>query len=241
MAAQFVGRHLLLGLALVGASVFAGGFLQTQAGALAAPAETDTVTVAIWPVSQNVGVGQPFTVEVRISGNAAVVAADLRITFDASRVEVSRVTRGGPLDLLADQSNLPGGVIWMGAGNLGLPVAPPFTLLTIQGRAEATTGPVTFHFDPTETDVQGPNGSVLGGLTDGTIVIGILPDTPTPTATATPAHTPTATWTHTATPTVTLTRTATPSHTPTHTTTPTRTVTPAHRPIYLPIIYMALR
>jgi hypothetical protein len=128
-------------------------------------------------------------------------------------------------------------VIWVGAGNLGLPISPPFTLLMIQGRARAATGSVTFHFDPAETDVQGTNGSVLSDRTDGTVVIKMLSDTPTPTATATPTQTPTTTCTQTATPTVTLTRTATP----THTTTPTRTVTPTQRPIYLPIICSASR
>jgi hypothetical protein len=262
-AMRFRWFYLPLSLAIVGTSLFASGLMQTQAQDRVPVAQPLADTLAIWPAAQDVSIGQPFSLTVQIAGDAPVVAADVRITFDASLVEVIRVTSSGPLSLLADQSDLPGGVIWVGAGNLGVPSSPPFALLTIQGRAKATIGAVTFGFDPTETDIQGTGGSVLGGLTDGVVVIKTPTDTPTPTSTPTstvtatatttptrtstaapshtPPHTPTTTCTHTATPTATLTRTATPSQTPTHTTTPTRTVTPAHRPIYLPIIHKAWR
>lgn len=194
--------------------------------------------VAIRPNYIQVVTGQSFTLNVAIEGSDPVVAADVYITFDTSRIEVTQVTNSGVLDLIADQSNLPGGLIRIGAGKLtGTPPSPPFTMLTISARAKYVTGATSFTFNSAETDVQGENGSVKGSLINGTVQIDQPPTstyTPTPTRTFTPSATPppTNTPTRTSTPTVTLTPsiTPTPSRTPTRTSTFTPTSTPTPQP-----------
>ena len=201
MSPQFRWFYLILVIAIAGTVIFSTGLFQVQAQETAPAAHPLADILAISPSYLEVSTGQSFSLEVRITGSNPVVAADVYITFNPSLVEVTRVTNSGALDLIADQSNLPGGVIRVGAGKLtGTPPTPPFTLLTIQGRAKSTLGSASFNFNPAETDIQGTSGSVLGGLTNGTVVIKLAPTptiTPTPSKTLTPMNTPTVTLTPT--------------------------------------------
>lgn len=109
-----------------------------------------------------------------------------------------------------DKSNLASGLIWVGGGTQSTRT-PPFTFVTLNFRAKSVQGTTALTFNHAETDIQGENGSVLGGVINGSVTM-----VPPPTATATP----TVTQTPTVTPTPTMT------HTPTRTPTPTATATP---------------
>ncbi len=216
-------------------------------------------TVAIRPNSKTVVVGQAFDLEVKIEGDIAVVASDVQITFDTSRLECLGVVNSGVFQgYFTDNSNLGGGLIWFGGGaspGPGHAVPPPFTFVTLRMRAKSITGPTSLTFNPAETDVQKEGGgSVVGSLVNGSVQINPAPtDTPTPTRTNTPTITPTPTATPTSTPTATNTATPTatntatrthtptptPTITPTPTATPTRTPTPTYTPTPAPVFVYA--
>jgi hypothetical protein len=210
MTLRFRWLYLALGLVLVGTGILSSSSLQIQAHAGALAARPLANTLAIQPDRQQVSVGQPFELTVRVDGGDAVTGADIYITFDPSLVEVTGVISHNLLDLIADESDLSKGVIWMGLGaKKSASVMPSFIALTIQGRARSQLGLAAFKFDSDETILIGTNDRLIPVSFVGSIIeiVQEPPHTATPTSTAT------------------LTPTATPTHTPTATATPTHTIT----------------
>lgn len=204
---------LLLTLTATGLLVSGGPI----AGARASHARpSGGATVAVRPSYVLVHPGQQFSIQIRIEGTGTVVGADMWLHFDPTLLTAVTVIDGGALDVRLGQAiDNTNGVVKYGAGTFGAGVQPPFTLCTIVFRAKGPLGTSNLTLDAGHTDVQGPSGSILGGLVHGRVNI-----TPAPTATATPTSTatplPTATPTPTGTPTPTPTPTATPTPLPVH-------------------------
>ncbi len=169
-----------------------------------------TADLAVRPAVQTVYSGQEFWVTLRVEGSGEVVGADAWLHFDPAFLEALALVDGGTLDVRLGASIDNGqGLVKYGAGTFGAPKIPPFTLVSIRFRAKGPLGSTLLSLDPAHTDVQSPNGSILGALRNGQVQV-VPPPSPTPTPTATP------------TPTVTPTPTATPTPTPTPTPLPVR-------------------
>lgn len=210
------GRAVMMALVAVSIAVLLPSLAAAAAhrNTLSVPAvEPDADTLTIRPGTQTVEAGQDFSVEIKIEGDAAVTASDVQILFDTAYLEGMSVVHSGVFDsYFVDQSNLAAGLVWFGGGTFGSRT-PPFTFVTLNFRARGVTGTTQLQFNATETDIQGIGGSVLGGLSVGTInIVPLSTPTATPTRTATSSVTPTPSVTFT--PSATPTRTATPTPAP---------------------------
>ncbi len=169
------------------------------------PKDIQGVNVMVWPANITVHPDQTFTVSVRVTGNGAVVGADMWLHFDPVYFQALAISDGGALPVrLAGSIDNKSGIVKYGAGTFGAPVSAPFTLCYIRFHARSMLGTSNLVLDSGHTDVQGESGSLLSGLGNGTVhVVPLPPPTPTPTPTPPrlPTMTPTPTPTTTPTPT----------------------------------------
>jgi len=196
--------------------------------------------VRISPASTSVEVGDTVTVDVYIQNIVNLYGGDVRLTFDASKLEVQdfiawqtgvQMQPGSvpqPDNVVKNLADNSAGTIWYAANQLN--PTPPFTgsgmmcRITFKGKSSGTS-PIHFTYELFGTK---EGATIPVTLQDGQITVtlgGEETETPTATATATETPTATATATETTTPTATATETATPTATATETATPTATET----------------
>lgn len=209
---RIVRRYGFWKIGVVGILLLALLVVGSQGSHRAAARPLGSANVAVRPITQAVYVGQVFTVYIRIEGSGNVVGADMWLHFDSNALEALSLSDGGVLDVrLGGSIDNQNGVVKYGAGTFGNPKTPPFTLCIIRFRAKGPLGSTPLTLDASHTDVQSPDGSILGSLISGQVVVTPAPTpTPTPTVTPTPPPTSTPTPTPTASPTPTFTPTPTP-------------------------------
>ncbi|NOZ06487.1 MAG: DNRLRE domain-containing protein [Chloroflexi bacterium] len=217
--------------------------------------QTGTVQIVLNPAAKTVNVGDIFTLDIEVQAGAQQVSAvDAFLNFDPARLQV--VDAGGspasgieigtalPISFLNAVDNSAGTIDFSAATFSPSPPSGTFTLATIRFKAlSASAGTaVTFSTtEPRQTTAAYLGTNVLGGTTDGQVIIQgptatpttgtvwlYLPmlykdygHTPTPTATGTESATGTPTPTLTPTSTATASATSTPTETPTPTPTAT--------------------
>ena len=170
----------------------------------AAPA----TTMAVAPASLSKKAGDVFTMEITIdTGENQVVAAELHITFDQTKLEAQTITNGSLFpNILASGTVEPGGAsITVGAADAKQPVRGTGTIATIKFLAKEKTD--------SPSSIKLGSNSFVGGLGEGAtnVLAGTTPasvtitkdqaqNTPTPPAKQDPAPqgTPTPTPTITA-------------------------------------------
>ncbi|MEK7544144.1 MAG: Ig-like domain-containing protein [Patescibacteria group bacterium] len=189
--------QLLIGLLLLVAipvTIFLAGQRQ-EIRKKAAPA----TTMAIIPASITKKVDDVFTVEVTIdTGENQIVAIELHITFDETKLEAKTITNGSLFpNVLASGTIEPGaGSITVGAADAKEPVRGVGTVATITFQAkEKTDAPAAIRF-ASNTFVGGLSEgatNVLVGTTPSSVTIAnsivqnTLTTTPSPTLTITPS------------------------------------------------------
>lgn len=221
MKKVFIILSILLTLVAIPATVFLA-VQQQELRKKAAPA----TTLAITPSTVTKNVGEEFSVDVKMdTGENAVVAAEVHVTYDATKLEGISITNGAFMTNIIAPGVIEAGTasISVGAVNSVTPARGQGNIATIRFKTLAvTTSPISLRIGST---------SFLTGPGEGTknLLIGSSPSTVTirssGAASATPTPTPTQSSTN-ATPT--STRSGTLSPTPTNnalTPTPTRTTT----------------
>ncbi|MBI5620726.1 hypothetical protein HY949_03035 [Candidatus Gottesmanbacteria bacterium] len=188
--------QLVIGLLLLVAipiTIFVAGQNQ-EIRKKAAPA----TTMAITPSSLTKQAGDVFTVEVAIdTGENQVVAAELHLTYDSSKLEAQSITNGALFpNILASGTVEPGGAaITVGAADAKQPVRGTGTVATVKFLAkEKTDSPTAIKFT-SNTFVGGLGegaSNVLVGTTPSMITItkDIAQSTPSPTPTLVPVMNP---------------------------------------------------
>lgn len=204
----------------------------------AAPA----TTMAVTPASLSKKAGDVFTMEITIdTGENQVVAAELHITFDQTKLEAQTITNGSLFpNILASGTVEPGGAsITVGAADAKQPVRGTGTIATVKFLAKEKTD--------SPSSIKLGSNSFVGGLGEGAtnVLAGTTPasvtitkdgvqHTPTPPAEQDPAPqgTPTPTPTITA---LQATTSAQLSQTPTATPSPTSNPTTETLKIVSPV------
>jgi uncharacterized repeat protein (TIGR01451 family)/uncharacterized repeat protein (TIGR02543 family) len=141
--------------------------------------DVQDVFMVVEPPVSTVEVGDTFSVEVQVAaGTQLVDGAEVHLTFDPDLLQVQSLTAGPhlPTQILPPVFDNGAGTIGYAAGVLTptLPVAGTFDLLTITFVAQAATAGtgldfVTTGFPVTDATFQG--ASILGGVTNGSVVI----------------------------------------------------------------------
>lgn len=189
-------------------TVFVAG-QQQELRKKAAPA----TTIALTPATKTVAKGDTFSLEVTINtGENKVVAAELHILYDPTKLEATSITNGplAPNVLRSGKVQSGQASITVGATNKASPISGTGTIAVIRFKAKAgTPTPITVRFSDTDTFIGGldETQNVLVGKSPATIGItgaGSEGGT-TPTVTPTGTITPTGTLTPTLTPTPTAT------------------------------------
>ncbi|MBM3133996.1 MAG: hypothetical protein FJZ89_01640 [Chloroflexi bacterium] len=186
----------LLDFSLLASNFGQAGQTRSQAQRLAElELEIGSVLLVIDPPVATVTPGQVFTLTVQVqAGTQQVDGAQASLDFSPAFVRVQRLTAGTALPLiLLNQFNNTAGTIDHAAGALADFPSGTFVLVQIQFEALAETAgtPLAFHFGlPRDSDVAFGGVSVLGGTSNGAIVV--QSPTATPTPTPTPTLTPTA-------------------------------------------------
>lgn len=107
------------------------------------PAAGQVVNIVLTPNVAVVPVGDLFSVAVTVNAGPgkAVDAAQVYLDFDASVLQVVKLTGGSSLgeELQSNHDNTLGQINYA-AGTLGAPITSPFQLLVVQFRAVAQTG-----------------------------------------------------------------------------------------------------
>ncbi|MDP1722846.1 MAG: Ig-like domain-containing protein [Candidatus Gottesmanbacteria bacterium] len=203
----------MLLLVALPATIFIAGQRQ-EIRKKAAPA----TTMAIVPPTVSKKVGEVFTIEITIdTGENQVVAAEIHITFDQTKLEAQTITNGSLFpNILASGSVEPGGAsITVGAADAKQPVRGTGTIATLTVIAKEQTDSPTL--------IKLGSNSFVGGLGEGAtnVLAGTTPasvtitkdraqNTPTPPAKQDPAPQGTPTSTTSAQ----ITQTPTPTPTP---------------------------
>lgn len=188
----------------------------------AAPA----TTMAVAPASLSKKAGEVFTMEITIdTGENQVVAAELHIAFDQTKLEAQTITNGSLFpNILASGTVEPGGAsITVGAADAKQPVRGTGTVATVKFLAKEKTD--------SPSSIKLGSNSFVGGLGEGatnvlagttpasvTITKDVVQHTPTPTPTPMPTVIPTSTTTPS---TVSAQLSQTPTATPSPTSNPT--------------------
>lgn len=156
----------------------------------AAPATTLFIT----PVSLTKNIGDTFSLEVNIdTGENQIVAAELHLTYDPTKLEVQSVTNGPLFPNILSSGTIENGAvsIAVGAADTKQPITGTGAVAIIKIKALATTdGPSSIKFSP-NTFVGGLGegaNNVLVGSTPSTVTVteAQLQVTPSPTLTLSP-------------------------------------------------------
>ncbi len=200
----------------------------------AAPA----TTLAVTPATTAKKAGDTFTMEIAIdTGENQVVAAELHVTFDPTKLEAQSINNGTLFSNILASGTIEAGSasITVGAANAKEPVKGTGTVAVVRFKAVAKTD--------SPTAVKLASNTFVGGLGEGAtnVLVGTTPATvtitesqTTPTATPTPAAAPTGR------PTPQATGSATPALTPTLTPTPTSTTSAQTTPAATPSVSLAI-
>lgn len=226
--------QLVMGILLLVAlpiTIFVAGQRQ-EIRKKAAPA----TTMAVAPASLSKKAGDVFTMEITIdTGENQVVAAELHITFDQTKLEAQTITNGSLFpNILASGTVEPGGAsITVGAADAKQPVRGTGTIATVKFLAKEKTD--------SPSSIKLGSNSFVGGLGEGatnvlagttpasvTITKDVVQHTPTPTPTPMPTVVPTSTSTQS-------TESAQLSQTPTATPSPTSNPTAETLKIVSPV------
>ncbi len=129
------------------------------------------VDFAVVPARQQVNVGDTVTVTlVADADGQPIVGVDVRLTFDATRLQGIRSTPGPAFDLIL-QNTLEEGQLSFSAATFGQPVSGRLNLVTLTLKALSPTPGTVLHL--TEVDATDEAGrSVVGNTHDGTVQIG---------------------------------------------------------------------
>jgi hypothetical protein len=169
----------------------------------AAPATTLSLT----PATVTTGVGQDFTLEVRMNtADNQIVAVDLSLTFDATKLQAEWIQNGTMFPNILSSGVVGNGTatIALGAPNTTTPITGTGTVAKIKFKTlAATAAPIAVRFGP-DTFVGALNEGSTNALTSSipaTITIGTTDGTitPSPTTSLTPILTPTLSATDSAT------------------------------------------
>lgn len=183
-------------------TVFVAG-QQQELRKKAAPA----TTLALTPATKTVAAKDTFSLEVIINtGENKVVAAQLHILYDPTKLEATSITNGplAPNVLKSGKVQSGQASITVGATNKASPISGTGTIAVVRFKAkEGTPTPITVRFSDTDTFVGGldETQNVLIGKSSATIGITGKGEAATPTTTTTPSVTPTTTLKPTLTPT----------------------------------------
>jgi hypothetical protein len=135
------------------------------------------VLLEITPDTTEVNVGDVFTITVQVqAGSQSVDGAQASIDFDSTKLQVKQVIGNStdlPLTLLSQYDNT-GGTLDYAAGALSNFPSGTFNLVQIHFEAIAQTSDTSlaFHFgNPRNTDATFGGESVLGGTSDGTVIV----------------------------------------------------------------------
>lgn len=240
------------------------GITGIGAPSAAQPTPDVTAIARCEPLDASGPFGQDLTVDIYIQDVTALYGADVRLSFDAARMQVVDAdpnipgTQIQPLYdfmtpgfVIKKEANNSAGTIWYAATQLNPspPVSGSGPLARITFRAVASG---SFPLPVTSAQLSAAGGIPIAvttmdcsvTFTDGSATstptstpTATSPATRTPTATSTPTRTPTATSTSTATSLATdePTVTSTPTRTPTATATVTSTRTPTATPTWTPV------
>lgn len=138
----------------------------------AAPA----TTLSIAPVSLTKNIGDTFSLEVNLdTGENQIVAAELHLTYDPTKLEVQSITNGPLFPNILTSGTIENGAvsIAVGAADAKQPVTGTGTVAIIKIKALATTeGPSSIKFSP---------NTFVGGLGEGAnnVLVGSTPSTVT--------------------------------------------------------------
>jgi hypothetical protein len=142
--------------------------------AFAAP---DTA-VTVEPASQNVSIGDAFTVDIDVAPDTDIAGAQFNLSFDASLLTANSVTEGDLLSQDGDLTFFMSGTINNVAGTItdvagaitaaGQTVSSPGTFATISFTATAAG---TSALDLSNVIVGGPGGAVTITVTNGSVTV----------------------------------------------------------------------
>jgi len=137
---------------------------------------TGTVQLMIEPMTTTVLPSQVFTLSVMVlAGSQPVDGAQGSLNFDPSLLQVRQITPGSTLpQILLNQYDNTAGTIDFAAGTFSNFPSGTFTLMQVEFEAVAPTPgtPLAFQFTlPSATEATYGGASVLGGASDGTVVV----------------------------------------------------------------------
>ena len=149
------------------------------------------VTLAINPAMVNTTMGQNFTVNLDINtANDQVSAAEIHLTFDPTKVQVTGITAGTILPVIlipASFNNTAGtATITLGAQPT-LPASGLGTLALVNFRAVGSGNSTIAYASTTQTASVGKTGNTLTSMSSSTVSVA-APVTPTPVPTPSRLH-----------------------------------------------------